>query len=255
MQHSFINLLLFKTQANLRTEVSKYYLNYLWWIIEPVLMMTVFYVVFGIFLNRGTDHYVAFLLVGLTVWNWFARSVQHSCLSIFHGRGLMMQVNLPKSFFPLEVFLRDAFKHLFVSALLLFFLFAYSTPVSIAWLAFPVLLVIQAVLILGVGALCAAVVPFLPDVTFIVSTGIQLLFFGSGIFFKIEDVVLPQHQFIMYLNPMAGLIKAYRDILIHAQWPDWAYLGWVFFFSCCLLVFAFGLIRKFDHIYPRVCNQ
>lgn len=255
MQNNFINLLLFKAQANLRTEVSRYYLNYLWWIIEPILMMATFYIVFGIFLNRGTKDYVAFLLVGLTSWNWFSRSIQHSCMSIFQGRGLMMQVNLHKCFFPLEVFLQDLFKHLFVSFLLFLFLLVYPTPVSVCWFAFPLILVIQAVLTLGLGFLCAAIVPFLPDLTFVVSTGIQLLFFGSGIFFQIDKVVLPQQRAILYLNPMAGLIKAYRDILIYARWPEWSYLGWVFLFSCCLLGLAFWLINKFDHVYPKVCNK
>lgn len=252
---SFFSLLFFKTAANLRTEISRYYLNYLWWAIEPILTMGIFFIVFGIFLNQGTENYVAFLLTGLTAWNWFARTIEHASNSIYQGRGLMMQVNIPKLFFPLEVFLRDSFKHLFVTALLLAFLLVYPTPVSLTWFALPVLMVIQGILILGIGTFCAAIVPFVHDLTFVISTGLHLLLFGSGVFFQIEDVILPEHQFLMYLNPVAGLLKAYRDVLLYAQWPDWLYLGKVAVGSCCVLIFSIWLVRRLDHVYPRVCQQ
>lgn len=250
-----IPLLLFKTSANLRTEVSRYYLNYLWWIIDPVLTMATFYVVFGIFLNRGIPHFVAFLLIGLTAWNWFARSVQHSANSILQGRGLMMQVDIPKIFFPLEIFLRDTFKHLFVVVLLLVFLVFYPTPVSETWVALPVLMIAQAALILSISIICAMVVPFVQDLSFVIGTGIQLMFFGSGIFYRIEDVVLPEHQHILYLNPMAGLLKEYRNVLMYSTWPDWVYIGKIFLVSCLLLVFAVYMLRKLDYIYPRISQQ
>jgi lipopolysaccharide transport system permease protein len=251
----FLHLLYYKSAANLRTEISRYYLNYLWWVIDPVLTMAVFYVVFDIFLNRGTANYVAFLLTGLTWWNWFARSVQNASTSIYQGRRLMLQVNITKLFFPLEVCLRDSFKQLFVSILLLVFLYFCTPLAGITWLALPVLVAVQGLLILGVATFCSAIVPFVPDLKFIISTGIHLLFFASGIFFKIEDVVLTKHQFILYLNPMAGMLKNYREILIYGHWPDWFYLGKVALLGAGLCLVSFLLIHKMDKIYPRICNR
>jgi len=252
---TFFDLLLFKTEANLRTEVSKYYLNYLWWVIEPVLTMGVFYIIFGIFMNRGTEHFVAFLLAGLTFWNWFMRSVNNASSSIIGGQGLMQQVAIPKVFFPLEVVLRDCFKLLFSLSLLLLFLFFYPTPVSVTWFALPVLMIVQFLLVTGGAIFCAAVVPFVPDLRFIIATVLQLMFYGSGVFFDIESVVLPKHQFIIYMNPMAGLLKAYRQILLYDAWPDWLYLAKVLLFALLLLAFSLWLIFRYDHIYPRVCQQ
>lgn len=252
---NLIELLCFKTGANLRAEISSYHLNYLWWGLEPVLTMGVFYVVFEIMLNRGTEHFVGFLLTGLVWWNWFARSVQNGSGAILNGRGLMLQVDIPKVFFPLEVCFQDSFKQLFVTGLLLVFLFFYPTPVTVTWLALPLLMAIQFMLIMGVVTLCAAVVPFLPDLKFVIATGVHLMFFGSGIFFRIEDVVLPEHQFIMYLNPVAGLVKNYREILIYGVWPDWMYLAKVALFSLALCMFALWLVRRLDRTYPWVCNQ
>ncbi len=252
IKRKFFDLLIFKTKANLSTEISRYYLNYLWWLLEPVMMMGVFYVVFGIFLNRGTEHFAAFLLAGLTAWNWFNRTVLNASGSIQAGYGLMMQVNITKVFFPLEVFLRDSFKHLFVVGLLLLFLVFYPTPTHWSWLALPILLLVQGILVLAVAVLCAALVPFLPDLKFIIGTGLTLMFFGSGVFYDIESVVLPEHRGILYLNPMAGLITNYREVLIQGHWPDWVYLLKVALSSLLLLIASVALVRRFDHIYPRV---
>lgn len=252
---NFISLLVTKAYANLRTEISRYYLNYLWWLLEPVLTMATFYVVFGIFLNRGTPNYVAFLLTGLVPWQWFANGVTQSTNSIIANKGLMLQVHIAKIFFPLEVILRGTFKHLFVLALLLTFLIFYPTPVAWTWLALPLLMAIQLLYIIGVGAFCSAIVPFVPDLQFVVSTVVRLGMYASGIFYNIDSVVLPKHHFIMYMNPMAGLIKSYRDILMYAKWPNWTYLGYLTIAGIILLIISATILRKLDHIYPRICQQ
>ncbi len=254
-RRTFFDLLIYKTEASLRTEVSRYHLKYLWWIIEPVMMMAVFYVVFGMFLARGTQHFVAFLLTGLTFWNWFAKTVNNASACIIQGKGLMLQVSIPKVFFPLEVILRDCFKLLFSLTLLLIFLFFYPTPVTITWLALPVLLFVQLFLNAGVAILCSAIVPFVPDLKFVITNILQLMFFASGIFYSMESIASPRYRSILYLNPMCGMIKAYRDTLIHGAWPDWYYIAKVFIFAILLLGGAIWLVKRFDHIYPRICQQ
>lgn len=216
-------------------------------------MMGVFYLIFGVFLDRGTENFAGFLLCGVTAWNWFNRTVNNASGSILAGRGLMLQVDIPKYFFPLEVVLRDAFKHLFVVCLLLTFLAFYPTPVSVTWLALPILIVVQGVLVLSVSTLSAAIVPFIPDVKFVIQSLLMLMFFGSGVFYDIDDVA-GEYRDILYLNPMAGLIKSYRSVLIYETWPDWNYVILVLSFSAVLLLLAFNIVRRFDHIYPRICQ-
>lgn len=252
---NFLNLLVVKIKANLRNEVSRYYLNYLWWVIEPVLTMMVFYVVFSILLRSGTPYFTGFLLVGLTHWMWFARTIQNGSQSIVQGRGLMLQVNIHKAFFPLVVVGRDAFKQLFVTSLLLLFLVFYPTPVTICWIALPLIMMVQLILVASTAMLCAALVPFLPDLHFIIQTGVHLLFFASGIFFDIESVVLAEHRPYVYLNPMAGLLRNYREILIFGHWPDWQYLGLVALCSTVFFFISLKIITHFDHIYPKICQQ
>ena len=251
----FFDLLVFKTQMNLRREVSRYYLNYLWWLVDPVLNMMVLYTVFGIFLNRKTEFFIAFLLCGVTSWQWFARTVTNCSDSIVCGKWLMLQVNLPKVFFPFEVLLRDAVKSIFAFLLLVIFLVVYPTPITQKWLCLPIIFCVQFAFNAGIGLLCAAVVPFVPDLKYIIVSIIQLGFFASGIFYNIDKVVLPEHRALMYLNPMAGIIKSYRQALVFNEWPSWEYLGAVALVSLVLISLACLIISRLDHIYPKVCQQ
>lgn len=253
---NFFNLLVAKIEAELQNEVSRHYLTYFWWIFNPILSMITYYLVFGFLLQRGMPNFVAFLLVGITSWQWFAKTVQNGSQSIYLGRMLMTQVNIHKAFFPLVVVGRNAFKQIFVVFLLLIFLYFYPTPVTITWIALPILILIQLVLIAACSMMCAAFVPFLPDLTYVIETIVHLMFFASGIFYDFDKLPIPFHRdLIYYLNPMGGLIKNYRMVLIYGQWPDWNYLFIITIFSIILFYLSFIIISKFDHIYPKVCLQ
>jgi lipopolysaccharide transport system permease protein len=252
---TFLDLLFFKTGADLRVEVSRYYLNYFWWILEPVFTMAIFYFVFQVLLGQQTPNFVAFLLIGFTFWNWFGNSVNNAATSILNGRMLMLQVDINKVFFPLGIILQDLFKHLFVVTLLLVFLLFYPTPVSVTWIALPILMGIQGILVAAMAILAAMVVPFVPDLKLVIGTVLHLLMFASGVFFQIDDIVLPQHRSLMYLNPIAGLIKNYRLVLMYAQWPDWDYLLKVLLASVLLLLLGLCLLKRLDRLYPRICQE
>lgn len=252
---NFCELLLYKTKANLRAEISRLYLNYVWWVLEPLFTLGVFYVVFGIFMNSQTPHFALFLLIGLTQWQWFASTVMHAAGSIRVSAGLMLQADIPKFFFPLETFLQDFFKHLFVILLMAVFIFFYPVPAAASWWALPFVLLIQIIFTVAVCILFASTVPFVPDLQHIFSTIINVMFFISGIFFDPELFVLPQHREYMYINPIAGLLREYRKIIIDGQWPDWTYLGNVMLGTLALLGLALYIIRRYDRLYPRLCQQ
>ncbi len=250
----FCALLAFKTWANLRAEVSHYYLNYAWWVVDPLLSMLVYYAVFGIMLNRGTEHFLAFLLCGLVPWQWFQNTVNNASGSIYGNTALFLQVNIAKCFFPLEVLLRDTFKHMLALLVLLFLLIIYPAPfVSTCWLYLPLLLGLQFLFNGGVALLAAAIVPFVPDLRLVIQTLLTLTMFVSGIFFRLEDVVLPRHQALADLNPMFVMVQNYRKILMFHESPDFTALAYVLALALLLLAFGFCLLRRLDKLYPRIC--
>jgi lipopolysaccharide transport system permease protein len=246
------NLLFHTVRARLTHELRLYYLHFIWWFVEPMLNMATYYVVFAIMLNQKTDNYVPFLLTGIVFWSWFNRSLQNSSSSILQGKELIAQTDIPKTFFPIATVFQDFVKQSFVLIVLLLFLVIYGMPVTWSWTALPILMAVEFILIIGLSVLLAAIVPFFPDFKFIISAGLQLMFFASGIFYDIDRTVLPVHRVLCYLNPMAGLIRNYRIVLLHGLWPDWPYILTTFLSTLVLLIFSMFLVRRFEHIYPKI---
>ncbi|MGB4333591.1 MAG: ABC transporter permease [Chromatiaceae bacterium] len=246
-----MDLVRYKTYADLRAEAAKTYINYLWWVIDPILSMAVFYLVFSVMLQSGTEGFVAFLLSGLVIWNWYRQSISNAGGAILTGQGLMGQVHVPKLVFPATTLLTDLTKFALVFVLLLVFLWLSGYPVGITYFALPVLLLVQFLLIAAFGCLLAALVPYLPDLRFLVDNLLNLQFFISGVFFMAKDVP-PAYHMWFYLNPMAGLIEDFRGLLLHGYWPHWGRLGLVALGASLLLLFAIILIRRFDRDYPRL---
>lgn len=251
MPNHYLELILYKTYADLKAETERTYLGFLWWVFEPVMYMAVFYVVFGVLMGRGTDDYVPFLLIGLTVWQWLRAAIMHGANTILGGRPLMQQVHLPKVIFPSVLILTDTVKFFFIFTLLLVFLWFSGYPPGITYLALPVLLLVQFLLLSALSYLMAAIVPFLPDLRFVVDNLLHAVFFLSGIFFAADKIPAAYHGYF-YLNPMANLIEDYRRVLMHNQWPDWSTLGLIGVLSLFGVLLAIGLIRRFEYVYPRI---
>ncbi len=213
--------------------------------------MLVFYFVFGVMLQGGTEGFVAFLLSGLVIWNWYRQSISNAGGAILNGKGLMSQVHVPKLVFASTTLLTDLTKFALVFALLLIFLWLSGYPVGITYIALPILLLVEFLLIAALACLLAAVVPYLPDLRFLVDHLLTLQFFISGVFFLARDVPADYHGWF-YLNPMAGLIEDFRGVLLHGVWPHWGRLGLVALGATILLILAIALIQRLDREYPRL---
>ncbi|MEN8130554.1 MAG: ABC transporter permease [Pseudomonadota bacterium] len=249
-----LELLFYKTYADLKAEASQTYLSFLWWIVEPVLYMAVFYIVFGLLFKRGGDgDFIPFLLCGLTVWKWFDSTVRTGANAIRANVGLMRQVYLPKILFPTITILQNTVKFFIVLSFLLIFLQFYGLGIGITYLGLPVLIFVQLLLIAACVYFLAALVPFLPDLAQLIGNGLVMMMFLSGIFFPGSNI--PQaYQPYFYLNPMANLVEAYRDILLFSNWPDWSALGWISLVSAFVIWGSWRLLNQCDRIYPKLIS-
>jgi len=246
-----IELIWVKASLNLRSEASVNYLSYAWWIIEPLLHMVVYYVVFALLLARGGENFVAFLLTGLIPWLWFSKSINHAQNSIVAGKQLMNQLYVSKIFFPLTHLTQDAVKQCVVFILLLLFIVVYGIAPAVTWFWIIPVICLQLLLTVGCALLAALLVPFVRDMTFVIPTGLQFMMFCSGIFFNPMDISPHLHDWF-FLNPMAVLLQDYRDILINNKLPDIQQNIYVLLISFVLIGLCLFLYKKLDHVLPRV---
>ena len=251
MRLHLIELILFSTYAELRAERARSYLGLLWWIAEPAMNMAAYYFVFAVVLHSGGADYVLFLLVGLTLWQWFKSCVSHGGYAIWQHLPLIRQARLPLQVFPSVQILADTVKFLCILALLLVVLWASGHPPHASYVALVPVLLLELVFVAAVTYVVAAVVPLVPDLRFVIEQVLQVAMFLSGIVFSL-DRLPPAWRHWFALNPMAELVDAGRSILIRGEWPDWAALAQVALISIALYALGAWLIARLTPRYVKL---
>lgn len=251
----FWHLVAIKIRMNLKSEAAHSQLTYVWWLLEPALFVAMYYVVFGIFLNSRTEDFVAFLIVGKIPALWFSRTVNNASNALVAGGGLMNQINIAKIFFPAVVIGQDFVKTVFVFLLMLCLLMGMGYEPTLNWFAIVPIVFMQLIFVSALSIFFASLVPFLPDIKYIVQTFTLLMMFASGVFYDPEQFLKPEHKELFLLNPLASAISMYRGVLMENTLPDWSYL--IAMSGACLtaLVASILLLRSFDSRYPRLVLQ
>jgi len=244
------HLIAHKAYADFKSDAQRTYIGVAWWVLDPLLNMLVYYLVFQVILKRGTDDFLSFLIIGLVVWRWFSANVSQGSKSIFRNVEFVRQVSIKKLVFPLSVAMTNFYQFIFSLMLLFAVLFTMGHWPHIHYLALPILLLVMVLLGLAVTLPLSAVTPFFPDLGLIIDHMLGIMFFLSAILYPVDT--LPDWvQRIAYYNPMIVLIDAFRDVLLYKQWPDWKGLAIVSAVSLGGIYLGAFLIAKFDDIYAK----
>jgi len=238
----FQSFLLAHTLAvmKLKSEASKLYLSYLWWIIEPLLFVAVFYVVFEVLLGRGGENFIVFLMCGKIPFLWLSKTVNSGANSLVQGKNLMGQRNFPKQVFPFAQVQENLYKQWVVFAILLLILMGFEFMPTMSWWLLPLLIFVNYLLIVLITLVAAILVAYIPDMRMIVSMGTVFLMFSSGIFWDVRDIASIETQnLLLSINPLAFLIDAYRQILMYGNTPDMQHL------LIIALVSSIGLVAMY----------
>jgi len=247
----YAELVLYKTFAELKAEASGYFLGMLWWILEPALYLAAFYGIFRFGLRQGGDDFVPFLLVALVHWKWTASAITQGSNSIENARGLILQIYLPKLLFPTFSLATSTAKFA-LTLLLLFTLLA-----TLGWLHTEALLwllplyALHLLFLWGVAASLALLVPFIRDLKPVIENGIIVMMLVSGIFFDIQAFP-SEAQTVFYLNPVAVLMTAYREVLLVGQAPAFDDLGYIATFGIVATLASLLLHRRLNRQVAKV---
>lgn len=251
---NFLDLVWIKAIFNLKSEASRNKLSYAWWILEPLLYMMVFYIVFTKLLDRGGEGYVAYLLSGIVPFMWFAKSVQIASNSILFAQGLLQKIKIDPLFFPLVSSVQSTLKQIPVFIMLIVFLMLYGVKPGWHWFGLIFIITLQFLLITTSGMLLSLIVPFFKDLQHIIPTLIQFLLFTSGIFFM-TDKIPHQWQALFFANPLANIISQYRDIFIHEKWPQWMMLLQLGITIIFIQGIVWMLYKRFRFHYPKAVME
>lgn len=244
-------------KLNLKAEARKTYLGYLWWIIEPILFVGIFYFVFDIILDNSRGDFLLFLICGKIPFLWISKSITNSAGSVMQNRGLLTQSGIQPLMFPLVTLQENFYKQLPVFVMLLGFALLLDGTPGWQWLWLLPLVAVNYLLILPIALAGALMTSFIPDVRLLLSLFTIFLMFSSGVFWDIRELTDPTMQYyILVLNPVAFILDGYRSILMYGERPDLSHLaGLTLVTTIALGIVSWMYIALRSRINTRVINQ
>ena len=206
---------------NIRARYQQSLLGWLWAIVQPATQVTIFTVIFTLFMHVDTGDipYPVFSYVALVPWTFLAASLAEMSQTLVINMNLVTKIYFPREILPVAAMLARLMDFGVAVGLLVLLMLYYQVPAFPAgWLYLPFILAIQLVLMLGLGLASAAANVFFRDVQSLLALVVQLWFYASPIIYPVTLVPEPLRPFY-FLNPMAGVLEAYRDVLLNHQLP------------------------------------
>jgi ABC-type polysaccharide/polyol phosphate export permease len=202
-------------------------------------MMAVFTLVFSVMMpNKQVQNYPVFVLAALLPWNWLASSIGGSISSVVTNAHLIKKVYFPREILPASVVISNLVNFLLASIVLFVVLIVTGVQLTSAVLMFPLLIIIQAVFLLGLALFLSALNVFFRDTEVIMDVGILAWFFATPIFYDIKELFPQYERWLYIINPMASLIEAYRNVLVRGVLPSSDFL--LRTLVTCLVVLVIG---------------
>lgn len=230
----------------------------LWTIGHPLTLIILYIFVFGfVFRMRmgGTVNlpfdYTTYMLSGLIPWLAFQESMSKASTVIISNANVVKQVIFPIEVLPVKGVLATLVTEVIFFGLLTLYVLSIHHSLLWSWILLPLLFLLQALAMIGVSYILAAVGAYFRDIKDIVQV------FSTVAFFLMPMIYLPEAipsavRVVLYLNPFSYMVWCYQDILFFGQWEHpWA---WLVFIGTSLGVFVLGyrLFRKLKIMFGNV---
>jgi|ADurb_H2B_02_Slu_FD_contig_81_454683_length_1440_multi_2_in_0_out_0_2 lipopolysaccharide transport system permease protein len=211
----FKDLLFFLIKRDLKVRFQQTFIGVLWIVLQPLIQMLIFFVIFGIFVRVPTDGipYPVFYLSGYVVWQLFLQIVNSSATSLLGNIGIITKIYFPRLTLPLSTAIGALIDFLISFSVLMVFLLANNYPITARYILLPFLVLLTMVFSEGVGLLFGALMVVFRDTKNLLGFILQIWMFITPIMYTIS-IVPEQYKIFFYLNPLTGFIGAYRWIFL-----------------------------------------
>jgi lipopolysaccharide transport system permease protein len=209
----------------LRVRYKNSVLGFFWSLVNPLVTVLVITLVFKYVMGMRIANYSAYVLAAYLPWTFFQFALLDSSQTILVYMQVIKKIYFPRALLPLATTLANFIHFLLAMGVLLLYLYLYvGTPVQASVLLLPLVMGAQLLMVMGLSLIIACWNAFYEDVKYLVSVGLQLLFFLSPIIYFSEQVravsLLPEAYrepfFWLYhlLNPMATYAMVYRKLIL-----------------------------------------
>ena len=190
-------------------------LGYAWSVAHPLAFGLLYWLVFGQVMRVPVAEYPLFLLSGLFPWQWMAASLGNAPSAFLANSAIIRKTAFPRGVLPFSQVLMEGIHFLCALPVLAGFLLWHGHRPAACWLwAVPALFLLQLMLLTGMAWLLASLTPFLRDLERFAQLGVMMLMYASPVIWA-PDMLPARGAWVLNLNPVAPLIMAWRDLLLH----------------------------------------
>jgi lipopolysaccharide transport system permease protein len=220
-------LLFFLVRRDILLRFQQTQIGLLWVVLQPLILMLIFYIIFGVFAKIPTGNlpYSLFFLSGFVVWQLFSQIVNNSSMSLVGNISVLIKSYFPRLILPLST-VPNALVD-FVVCLVVFLIFMILNKdfaITLRYLLLPVLLVITVLFSSGVGMLFGASMVVFRDMKNLLNFILMVWMYLTPIFYPLT-IVPEKYRFLFYLNPLTSIVQAFRWVLLgQAEIPKSGYL-------------------------------
>jgi lipopolysaccharide transport system permease protein len=243
------------TTRELKARYRASVLGFLWTFLNPTMNMAVYVLVFRIIIPTPIERYAFYLFCGLLPWIFFSSSVMGGTTSVSDRRDLLTKVRFPAQVLPATVVLTNLLNFILSLPLLFLLGLVYGDVPTWHLVYVPVILLVQTLFTLSVTYLLSALNVAFRDLQHIVANLVQMLFFLTPVLWSLEIIhgvdrfglhlsQTQARQTLIYANPMAAVMNAWREVFYSHQAPAWEPLALVGFISLVLLWYSSGVFER-----------
>ena len=237
----------------LKAEVASSYLNWLWWVLDPLLYMLVYMFIAAVVFKSSEPAFPVFVFCGLTLWDFFNRNVLGSIKLVRGKASIISKVYLPKYVLVLSRMMHNGVKMLISLALIFIMMPFFGLPFTLQMVHLLPIFLVLFILTFGISTIAMHIGVFVDDLHNIMQALLRLVFYMCGIFYSIENrIPAPYNHILLKGNPVSFCIHSMRQILIYQNAPDYRLLGIWLLVGILLSAFGVWLIYRYENTYVKV---
>lgn len=217
-------------------------LGLFWSLLNPMVMMTVYWFVFTKVFRNNVPNFSVFVLCGIVPFNFLAISWSSATVSLVENANIVKRVPIPLEVVPISTVLGNVM-HLLIQICLVF-VFAFGAGLSwnVYWFWLPALWLMEIMFVCGLSLASACINVYVRDTRYIVESAVTVLFWLVPIFYPFS-FVQPEYREIYQFNPVAALVLAMRNIILEAKAPPTSLLWKLAVVSVASFIVGLGIFR------------
>lgn len=245
-------------KRNITTQFKQTVLGPLWYLIQPTMTVIMYMVVFGGIANISTDGLPQplFYLSGICLWQYFNDCLSKTSSTFTANAGIFGKVYFPRLIVPISTVISNLLRFsiqfgLFLVVYAIYQIWIIPGQIHTNWytLLLPLLIVMLAGLALGFGILFSSMTTKYRDMTLLLDYFVRLWMYATPVIYPLSTITNEKLRFVMSLNPLTGIVEAFKYGMLGEGQFSWTMLGYSFTFMVMLLAIGIVIFNRVQRTF------